>query len=171
MKKTILFLLVAVLAVATMSAQGTKKALYVIDGNVVENFDGSQLQGKTIVSYTIEPECNIHTIITSAFDTKGRKISNVKSVATSKVESVRKVEELKDAKICNVSSESVHIDSGKEAVFVMNGKIVTYSEIKDIPSSNIVSINVIKNKKDADYIKYAKAAKQEPKCVVKVTTK
>ena len=49
MKRTIILLLVAVLSVATMSAQKIKKAVYVIDGHQVENFDGSQLNGKTIV--------------------------------------------------------------------------------------------------------------------------
>ena len=54
MKKTILFLLVALLNFATMSAQEVKKTIYVIDGKKVENFDGSQLKGKTIVNYTID---------------------------------------------------------------------------------------------------------------------
>ena len=53
MKRTIILLLVAVLSVATMSAQKIKKAVYVIDGHQVENFDGSQLNGKTIVNYSI----------------------------------------------------------------------------------------------------------------------
>ena len=55
MKKTILLLLVAVLSVATIGAQETKKAVYVIDGKHVKNFDGSQLEGKTIISWTITP--------------------------------------------------------------------------------------------------------------------
>ena len=84
MKRTILFLLVAILAAATMSAQETKKTLYVIDGKAVENFDGSQLQGKTIVNYTIDSEHNIHSILTSAFDTKGRTIGKVKILSISK---------------------------------------------------------------------------------------
>ena len=52
MKRTIILLLVAVLSVATMSAQKIKKPVYVIDGHQVENFDGSQLNGKTIVKYS-----------------------------------------------------------------------------------------------------------------------
>lgn len=70
MKRTIILLLVAVLSVATMSARKIKKAVYVIDGHQVENFDGSQLNGKTIVKYSIEPVSNIHVIITSDYKTK-----------------------------------------------------------------------------------------------------
>ncbi|MDO4949428.1 MAG: hypothetical protein Q4E55_04585, partial [Bacteroidales bacterium] len=76
MKKTILFLLLAVLSVANMHAQETKKATYIIDGKAVENFDGSQLKGKTIVNYTIEPENNIHAIFTSEYELAD-KVGNV----------------------------------------------------------------------------------------------
>lgn len=65
MKKTILFLLFAVFFVANVFAQNSKNILYVIDGKHVENFDGSQLKGKTIVNYTIDPKHNTHIIITS----------------------------------------------------------------------------------------------------------
>ena len=82
MKRTIILLLVAVLSVATMSARKIKKAVYVIDGHQVENFDGSQLNGKTIVKYSIEPVRNIHVIVTSDYKIKGRTISDVKTVTT-----------------------------------------------------------------------------------------
>ena len=65
MKKMILLLLVAVLCVATMAAQETRKAIYVIDVKQIENFDGSQLVGKTIVNYSIDHAHNLHSIITS----------------------------------------------------------------------------------------------------------
>lgn len=63
----------------------------------------------------------------------------------------------------------------------MNGKIVPYTEIKNMPSSKIVSISVVKNKQDpefmklSEYLKYAKDAnkygKLDPKCIIKITTK
>ena len=67
MKKTILFLLVALLNFATMSAQEVKKTIYVIDGKKVENFDGSQLKGKTIVNYTIDSEHNNNNIVSPLY--------------------------------------------------------------------------------------------------------
>ena len=81
MKKTILFLLVALLNFATISAQEVKKTIYVIDGKKVENFDGSQLKGKTIVNYTIDPEHNIHAIFTSHSTPNGRQIGNEKRIS------------------------------------------------------------------------------------------
>lgn len=161
MKKTILFLFVALLGFATMNAQEAKKALYVIDGKKVENFDGSQLKGKTIVNYTIDSEQNIHVIITS--DYNGRKIENVKIVSTS--------EEVKEGESAKSSSEVILANSKDDVVFVLNGNKVPYSSIKDVPTSKIASINVIKNKKDSDYIKYAKGAKQPPKCIIIIATK
>ena len=121
MKRTIILLLVAVLSVATMSARKIKKAVYVIDGHQVENFDGSQLNGKTIVKYSIEPVRNIHVIVTSDYKIKG--------------------------------------------------KIVPYSEMKKTPSSKIDSVTIIKDKGTATYVKYAKEAGREPKCIIKVVTK
>ena len=165
MKKTILFLLVALLNFATMSAQEVKKTIYVIDGKKVENFDGSQLKGKTIVNYTIDSEHNIHAIFTSDYNTNGRKIGNVKIISNSIKEEVKESEPGKS------TSESIHVDSTDEVVFVLNGNVVPYSSVKEVPSSKIVSMNVIKNKKDPDYIKYAKNAKLPPKCIIVVTTK
>ena len=105
MKKTILFLLVALLNFATMSAQEVKKTIYVIDGKKVENFDGSQLKGKTIVNYTIDSEHNIHAIFTSDYNTNGRKIGNVKIISNSIKEEVKESEPGKS------TSESIHVDS------------------------------------------------------------
>ena len=58
MKRIILCLLVAALSVAFVHAQETKKTIYVIDGKQVENFDGSQLVGKTIINYSINSNDN-----------------------------------------------------------------------------------------------------------------
>ncbi len=158
-------MLVAVICFAAASAQQSPKILYVIDGKTVENFDGSQLRGKTIVNYTIDPEHNIHAIITSDYDTKGRTIGNVRVITThEKVESGA-------GKAATSTSEFIHVGSSEEALFVLNGKAVPYSSIKEIPSSKIASMNVIKDKKNPDYIKYSKDAKQTPKCVITITTK
>ena len=134
MKKTILFLLVALLNFATMSAQEVKKTIYVIDGKKVENFDGSQLKGKTIVNYTIDSEHNIHAIFTSDYKTNGRKIGNVKIISNSIKEEVKEREPGKS------TSESIHVDSKDEVVFVLNGNVVPYSSVKEVPSSIIVSM-------------------------------
>lgn len=164
MKRTILSLLMAAFVFATASAQQSVKATYVIDGKKVENFDGSQLKGKTIVNYTIDPEYNIHAIFTSEYDTKGREIAKVKVITTQ--ESM----EAGDGTVTS-TSEVIHVSPNEEALFVLNGKTVPYASFKELPSAKIASLNVIKDKKNPDYIKYSKDAKQAPKCIVVITTK
>ena len=161
MKRTIILLLVAVLSVATMSAQKIKKAVYVIDGHQVENFDGTQLNGKTIVNYSIEPVSNIHFIVTSDYKIKGRTISDVKTFTT-----VTKVDS-----ITVNTTQSTGVDKKEDVLCVINGKIVPYSEMKKTPSSKIDSVTIIKDKGTATYVKYAKEAGREPKCIIKVVTK
>ena len=163
MKRTIILLLVAVLSVATMSAQKIKKPVYVIDGHQVENFDGSQLNGKTIVKYSIEPVSNIHVIVTSDYKIKGRTISDVKTVTT-----VTKVDV--DSITVN-TTQSTSVDKKEDVLCVIHGNIVPYSEMKKTPSSKIDSVTIIKDKGTATYVKYAKEAGREPKCIIKVVTK
>ena len=167
MKKTILLLLVAVFSVATIGAQETKKAVYVIDGKHVKNFDGSQLEGKTIISWTITPEHNLHSIITSDM-TSEKEVKSVKVLSTSKTIPSD------ESSSTGVSTDVVHA-AEEEIVYVLDGKIVPYSIIQSIPSSKIDSMKVIKDKNNPDFQKFAKeyktTAKREPKCVIFINTK
>lgn len=168
MKKTILLLLVAVLSVATIGAQETKKAVYVIDGKHVKNFDGSQLEGKTIISWTITPEHNLHSIITSDM-TNGKDVKSVKILTTEKV-----VQSDESVTPGVTTSDIIRADAG-EIVYVLDGKIVPYSKIQSIPSSKIDSMKVVKDKENPDFQKFAKEYKTtaniEPKCVIFINTK
>lgn len=167
MKRTIILLMVVMASVITMSAQEEKKTIYVIDGKQVENFDGSQLQGKTIVHYSVEPQLNIHNIVTSDV-TGGKAVKGVRVIATKKV--IHK--EATDP--AETIQEHVQAKEG-EVVYVMDGKIVPYSEVKNMPTSKVYSMEILKNKQSADYQKYAKEAvesgKLTPKSIVKITTK
>lgn len=69
------------------------------------------------------------------------------------------------------SNTNVQRISGDEAIFVLNGKVIPHSKVKEIASSNIVSMEVIKDSNNPDYIKYAKAVKRNPKCIIKITTR
>ena len=167
MKKKILLLLVAVLSVATMDAQETRKAIYVIDGKQVGNFDGSQLVGKTIINYYIDSEHNLHSIITS--ELTGREdVKSVKVLSTSKV--------LKSGESVNtgVTTDIIHAEAD-EIVYVLDDKIVPYSEIQSMPSSKIDSMTVIKDKNNSIFQKiseeYKKKSKTPIKCVIIITTK
>lgn len=186
MKRTILLLLVAVLSVAAMYAQNSDKTRYVIDGKQVENFDGSQLNGKTIVNYTIDPKHNIHIIITSDMVGVDADVKVLSSSRTFMADSLTQPYVEAYAKAVNVSDSAkveteVIQNKENEIVYVVNGKIVPYSEIKNMPSSKIVSIAVVKNKQNpefqkvSEYLKYAKDdikyGKLDPKCIIKIVTK
>ena len=121
MKKSILFLLLVVISVASIHAQETRKAIYVIDGKQVENFDGSQLAGKTIVNYFIDPEHNLHSIITSDM-TGGKEVKSVKVLSTSKAIS-------SDESVTPGVTTNVIRTESDEIIYVLNGRIVPYSEI------------------------------------------
>lgn len=167
MKRKILLLLVAVFTVASIGAQETRKAIYVIDGKQVEKFDGSQLVGKTIINYSIDPEHNLHSIITS--DLTGREdVKSVKVLSTSKV--IKSSESAKK----RITTDVIHAEAD-EIVYVLDGKIVPYSEIQSLSSSKIDSMTVIKDKDNSTFQKiseeYKKKTKASIKCVILITTK
>lgn len=169
MKRTILFLLFAVLSVANMCAQNSQKVLYVIDGKHIENFDGSQLKGKTIISYVISHPgriYDIHDIRTTEYS-KEAVNDSVKTIVTDSF-SQPYVEAY--AKASGASIKTVQAEA-KETLYVVDGKIVPQSEIQKLSPSQIDSIKVIKDKKDHDYIKYAKEAGNEPTNIMIFKTK
>ena len=167
MKKKILLLLIAVFSISTVGAQETKKAIYVIDGKQVENFDGSQLVGKTIVNYSVDPTHNLHSIITSDL-TGGKDVKSVKVLSTTKVSKSDRSD------TSGVTTDIIRAESD-EIVYVLDGKIVPYSEILSIPSSKIDSMTVIKDKDNPTFQKiseeYQKKSKTAIKCVILITTK
>ena len=149
MKKTILLLLVAVLSVATIGAQ--------------------QLEGKTIISWTITPEHNLHSIITSDM-TSGKDVKSVKILTTEKVLQSDEPVTQSDEPVTDI----IRADAG-EIVYVLDGKIVPYSKIQSISSSKIDSMKVVKDKENPVFQKFAKEyktrANREPKCVIFINTK
>lgn len=169
MKKTILFLLFAVLSVANMCAQNSKKVLYVIDGKHIENFDGSQLKGKTIVSYVISSPGGVHDIhdIRTTKYSKGSVNDSVKTIVTDSF-SQPYVEAY--AKASGASIKTVQVEE-KETIFVVDGKIVPQSEMQKLSPSQIDSMTVIKDKNNSVYTKYSTEAGNKPNCIIIIKTK
>jgi hypothetical protein len=167
MKRTILCLLVAALSVAFVHAQETKKTIYVIDGKQVENFDGSQLVGKTIINYSINSSHNLHSIITSDL-TGGKEVKSVKVLSTTKVSRP-------DQSVTSGVTTDVIRAEADEIIYVLDGEIVPYSEIQSMSSSKIDSITVIKDKGNPTFKKFADEYKKTYKtnltCVILITTK
>lgn len=172
MKKTIMFLLLAVLTVATMRAQESTKNIYIIDGEHIENFDGSQLKGKTIESYSIDTkyDVNVHVISTSG----NEPVREVKVLSSRRVilaDSITHPYAEAYTKALKVNNTNVQRLTGDDAIFVVNDQVVSYSKIKGIAPSSIISMEVIKDTNNPDYIKYVKGAKRQPKCIIKIAVK
>lgn len=168
MKRTVLFLAIAIISVACLAAENVKAPTYIINGKKVENFDGSQLKGKTIANYTIGEGTNVHVILTDDYvASKG---------GVKKVSVVQSVRPLKDGESITSSVDASHYLSG-EAVFVLDGKLVSVSEFTSLKPSALSTVKVIKDKNNADFKKYAEeATKQsttgvEPKCIIMATSK
>ena len=115
MKRTVLFLAIAIISVASLAAENVKAPTYIINGRKVENFDGSQLKGKTIANHTIDEGTNVHLLLT---------VDYVAGKAVKKVSVVQSVRPLKDGESITSSVDESHYLSG-EAVFVLDGKLVS----------------------------------------------
>ncbi|MDO4949429.1 MAG: hypothetical protein Q4E55_04590, partial [Bacteroidales bacterium] len=73
------------------------------------------------------------------------------------------------------TSESMRFSNSKEVVFVVDGKIVPYSEIQSLSPSTIKSMSVVKDMESAEIQKYVKEYKKtssvDPKCFIVIETK
>ncbi len=137
MKKIIIATLFAfALSIGSIAAQ-TQQITYIIDGKVIENFNGSQLVGKKIKAYLIEKEKNIHQIFTEDFEFS-QTSGNMVRISTQGGE---------------IKSEGVNYD---ESIIVLDGKVISRKEMETIEASKINSIIVIKHKDHEDFKKYAK---------------
>lgn len=136
MKKIIIATIMAfALSIVSIAAQ-TQQTTYIIDGKVIENFNGSQLVGKKIKAYLIEKEKNIHQIFTEDFELPQTSGSVVR-ISTQGGE---------------IKSEGINDD---ETVFVLDGKVISRKEMEAIEASKINSMSVIKHKDHEDFKKYA----------------
>lgn len=167
MKRTILFLAIAIIGVASLAAENVKVPTYIIDGKKVENFDGSQLKGKTIANYTIDDATKVHVILTTE-KVAGKTVSNV-----SVCQATRPV---KNGSKMTMTYESDVYKPG-ETVFVFDGKLIYASEFTSLSPSVLSSIEMVSDKTNSKFKKYAEEAKKqlnsgiEPKCVLIVTSK
>lgn len=154
MKRIITTTILAVLlSVISLSAQEAK-VTYIIDGKKIENFDGSQLTGKTITSYTISD--NVHVVFTS--DYNGQTPVSVKVIGSKQQANGFTVSE---------RSEIISVN-GNAIVYVIDGKVTSSENFKSMSTSNIESVRVIKSKDDPDFKKYAKSSTY---IVMMITTK
>lgn len=178
---------VLMISAADMWAQGRpKKPVYVIDHVVVENFDGSQIANKTIADYKIDAVSGIHVVLTSAYakqmkiasssvkdeaggfavvsvDAKGNAVATTKvaGMARGKRDGVRpEGQRRKDKQMVVSFGDSVCANDGSLVddngmLYVLNRRVVPAARAK--AAENIKSMQVIKDKENADFRKYAEA--------------
>lgn len=145
-------LITLLLSVINLSAQEVK-ATYIIDGQKVEIFDGSQLTGKTITSFTVSG--NVNVVFTT--DYNGQTPNSVKVITSTNPNK-------------DVTVEANGVISVNECtiVYVIDGKVTSSEKFKSMPSSNIESVSIIKFKDDPEFKKYAKA---NTEAVIMLSTK
>lgn len=147
MKKLILFFFCLVLTATSLSAQ---QNIYVINNQTVENFDGTQLNGKTVVDYKItttgrgRKAVTVHSItaypqsgFTSPVTPKERALMDSLSVAFQSMDMEKAL------------SASAEYSGGKNAlpktkVYVINGvKHEDESAFQNISPADIESLSVL----------------------------
>lgn len=153
MKRIIATTIIAVLLSAISLSAQEVKATYIIDGKKVENFNGSQLAGKTITSYTVND--NVHVVFTTDFNEQTPTGVKVISSATFDKRPVDDTIKLRGVE-------------GHEVVYVIDGKVTSSEKFMSTSTSNIESISIIKSKDDPDFVKYANT---NTEAVIMISTK
>ncbi|MBE6253622.1 MAG: hypothetical protein E7109_08955 [Bacteroidales bacterium] len=137
--KKILFITVLMLCSVCLWGQQT---IYVIDNVTVENFDGSQLKGKTIGDYQItttgkgNKAVTVHAITTVKRTMRSQIIVNDNGQVIMKTDTL-----LNRFGGASLKSETVV----PNFVYVVDGKVVEESEVKNLPTKQIQSVTVVKD--------------------------
>ena len=151
MKKLILSAIVALMSCMTMQAQ---ENIFVIDGVQIENFDGSQLVGKKVLSHkTIERDgkTKLQIITTDAIlpdSLKGKKYSvttDIKRIIaggqgyaelSDKQKSI--VSDPAAQKVVAIPAQHVPV------IYAIDGKRATELEIADLPVESLIDVKIFK---------------------------
>jgi hypothetical protein len=137
--KKILFITVLMLCSVCLWGQQT---IYVIDNVTVDNFDGSQLKGKTIGDYQItttgkgNKAVTVHAITTVKRTMRSQIIVNDNGQVIMKTDTL-----LNRFGGASLKSETVV----PNFVYVIDGKVVEESEVKNLPTKQIQSVTVVKD--------------------------
>lgn len=139
---------------ASTPAQADTNDLYLIDLTKVENFDGSQLAGKTIRAYSIQREnvggvpTRIHIITTKTDGTQNPVVAifdndfnNATSVTVGE----------KSQPSINIRTTDPSL-SADDIVYIVDGKQTSSEEFKKLAPKNIKSIEVMKGSSAAKYL-------------------
>ena len=147
MKKLILLSLCLFAGALTLSAQ---KTIYVIDNTTVENFDGSQLKGKTVSDYKITTSgtgrnaITVHAITTtrSAFSYS----FSMPHLDSLRIPDMSEFKYFKADTLLSPNGISVFKNTPRKVVYVIDGKVSEDGNaFRSISPLNIASITVLKD--------------------------
>lgn len=155
----------AALSAAALPASADTTNLYIIDNVVVKNFNGSQLNGKTISAYDItfseagSKTVRTHTIKTEPF---GNTVSFSSTETTPGMPSAAIV-------------SFPQVDTENSVIFI-NGRLASEAEFKALDSRKITGLNVLKGQSAVDFLEKLKEegkyeAEIDDRGVVSVTTR
>ena len=141
MKKILLLVICALtIGVVSVSAQKKQEIKYIVNGNEVENFDGTQLEGLIIKSYKIETSKNgkeaFHFIITEdPVKVTAKRLNSNHFTANSDTIKV------------------IGFGKNPEPVYVLNGEdVISKEEFNRLNANDIKGIEVIR-KNDSEIAK------------------
>ena len=139
---------------APAPAQTDTSDLYLIDNVKVENFNGSQLAGKTVNTYVIRREniggipTRIHFITTNARDSQMPAVVLMDSdFSNATVVSVGD----KDQPSIRVRSNNPSV-SENDIIYIVDGKLTSQDDFMKLEPKNIKSIEVMKGSSAAKYL-------------------
>jgi len=159
------------LGTTALSAQADTTDVYIINGENIEHFDGSQLVGKTVSAYKVTTNKpgtkRIHFIETSGKQINGIRVYQSERPATDEeIKSISSVTITSDGSV-KTASLGAEVINGDNMVFLLNGKEITSEEFGKIKPNKIKGITVLK---DAESItKYGYG--EDTKAILLVETK
>ena len=161
--KRLIAILLGILLFSGFCLGQEKAPVYIIDGKVVENFDGSQLKGKTVTDYqisTVEREgvkMELHTITTrqkSSFSIQSGK--SFFSGPKIKLDTL------------NLDAIGIHVigedlTAKEDILYIIDGERKGSDALESLPSSRIKNISILKSDEAMKTYNYPTVIKIETK--------
>ncbi len=139
---------------ASIPAQADTNDIYLIDLTKVENFNGSQLAGKTIRAYSIQREnvggvpTRIH-FITTKTDGAQNPVVAIFDNDFNNATSVTVGEKSQPSISIRTTDPSLSVD---DIVYIVDGKQTSSDDFRKLDPKNIKSIEVMKGSSAAKYL-------------------
>lgn len=170
MLNILLSALCALSIISSDAPASSDSTVFIIDGKVVEKFDGSQLRNQYIVDYAIEKEngVSIHKITTSSLSINISRSQGIylngKQISKEELEKLDKntigsIEVIKGSAASSDGTEAEKkgtiliksrpvISTPANTIYIVDGKQVPAEAIGKIPTASIKNITVLKKESE-----------------------